>query len=70
MTEKKLVFISHITEESELAQIISSEIKSSFLGLLDTFVSSNGESLPAGGRWLEKIDDALNNFAIQISLCM
>lgn len=69
MTEKKLVFISHITEESELAQIISNEIKSSFLGLLDTFVSSDGESLPAGGRWLEKIDAALSNSAIQISLC-
>ena len=69
MSTKKLVFISHITEESELAKIISEEIKSSFLGLLDTFVSSDGESLPAGGRWLDSIDEALSNSAIQISLC-
>jgi hypothetical protein len=69
MTSKKLVFISHITEESELAKILSEEIKSSFLGLLDTFVSSDGESLPAGGRWLDSIDAALTNSAIQISLC-
>ena len=66
---KKLVFISHITEESDLAKIISDEIKSSFLGMLDTFVSSDGESLPAGGRWLDSIDAALTNSAIQISLC-
>lgn len=69
MTTKKLVFISHITEEGDLAKIISEEIKSSFLGLLDTFVSSDGESLPAGGRWLDSIDAALSNSAIQISLC-
>lgn len=69
MQNKKLVFISHITEESDLAKIISNEIKSSFLGLLDTFVSSDGESLPAGGRWLDTIDAALSNSAIQISLC-
>lgn len=69
MPSKKVVFISHITEESELAKILSEEIKSSFLGLLDTFVSSDGESLPAGGRWLDSIDTALTNSAIQISLC-
>ena len=67
--EKKLVFISHITEESELAQILSEEIKKSYLGMLDTFVSSDGESLPAGGRWLDIIDKALTNSAIQILLC-
>lgn len=67
--EKKLVFISHITEESKLAQILSEEIKKSYLGMLDIFVSSDGESLPAGGRWLDAIDKALTNSAIQISLC-
>lgn len=67
--EKKLVFISHITEEKELAKILSEEIKKSYLGMLDTFVSSDGESLPSGGRWLDKIDQALNQSAIQISLC-
>ncbi|KII75246.1 toll/interleukin-1 receptor domain-containing protein [Vibrio renipiscarius] len=66
---KKLVFISHITEESELAVILSEEIKKSYLGMLDTFVSSDGQSLPAGGRWIDQIDTALNQSAIQISLC-
>lgn len=69
MDQKKLVFISHITEERELAMILSTEIKKSFLGMLDTFVSSDGASLPAGSRWLDKIDAALNQSAIQISLC-
>lgn len=69
MNNKKLVFISHITEEGELAQILSEQIKGSYLGMLDTFVSSDGESIPAGGRWLDSIDTALNESAIQISLC-
>lgn len=37
--------------------------------MLDTFVSSDGQSLPSGGRWLDQIDTALNQSAIQISLC-
>jgi len=69
MLSKKTVFISHITEESELAQIISQQIKGSYLGMLDTFVSSDGESIPTGGRWLDSIDTALSESAIQISLC-
>lgn len=66
---KKLVFISHIGEESELAILISDEIKSAFLGMLDTFVSSDGESIPSGSRWLQKIDTALKKASILISLC-
>ena len=69
MNNKKIVFISHITEESELAKIIAEEIEHYFLGLLDTFVSSDGKSIPTGERWLDLIDNALANSAIQISLC-
>lgn len=69
MNKKKTVFISHITEESDLAQIISEQIKTNYLGMLDTFVSSDGESIPTGGRWLDTIDTALSESAIQISLC-
>lgn len=69
MNKKKTVFISHITEESDLAQIISEQIKNSYLGMLDTFVSSDGESIPTGSRWLTSIDTALSESAIQISLC-
>jgi hypothetical protein len=65
----KLVFISHITEEAELAKLLSDVIKKSYLGMLDTFVSSDGQSIPSGARWLDTIDKALNDSAIQISLC-
>ncbi len=69
MSAKKVVFISHIFEEKEYAQIISEVIKTAYLGMLDTFVSSDGQSIPTGQRWLDLIDEALSRSAIQISLC-
>ena len=66
---KELVFISHITEEKDLASLLAKLIKESYLGMLDTFVSSDGESIPSGSRWIDSIDNALSNSAIQISLC-
>lgn len=69
MSAKKVVFISHIFEEKEYAQIISDVIETAYLGMLDTFVSSDGQSIPTGQRWLDLIDDALSKSAIQISLC-
>ena len=69
MSNKKIVFISHITEEKELAEIFSISIKEAYLGMLDTFVSSDRSSLQIGEKWLDSIDDALNQSAIQLSLC-
>jgi len=66
---RKLVFISHITEESELAIIISDSIKKCYLNMLDTFVSSDSDSIPSGDRWVEKISLALESSVIQLVLC-
>lgn len=60
--DRPIVFISHISEESAIAVTIKKLIDESFLGMLDVFVSSdNGESLPMGSRWLQRINDALKN---------
>lgn len=69
MTSKKLIFISHITEEGELAKLLADFIKRTYLNMFDVFVSSDGESISSGDRWLESIDNALNSCVIQISLC-
>lgn len=63
------MFISHIGEESELAILLSAEIQSAFLGMLDTFVSSDPDSIPSGSRWLDEIDVALTKAAVLITLC-
>jgi TIR domain len=66
---KPIVFISHITEEAKLANLIKDKIEMDFLGMIEIFVSSDGESIAAGARWLETISDALKNAGIMIVLC-
>ena len=69
MSNKPLIFISHITEEKELAKLLADFIKKSYLNMFDVFVSSDGESIASGDRWIETIDKALNSCVIQVSLC-
>lgn len=68
-TEKKLVFISHITEEKEIAIAFKELIESSFLGMIDVFVSSDEGSIQMGQKWLEQISNGLQTCVIEIVLC-
>lgn len=66
---KPIVFISHITEEAELAKELKKILEESFLGMLDVFVSSDEGSLSAGTRWLDDITDSLSNCKVELILC-
>lgn len=66
---KPVVFISHITTETQLANLIKSQIEEDFLGMIEVFVSSDGESITAGNKWLNTIDLALKNAHIMLILC-
>lgn len=65
---KPEVFISHITEETKLAQIFKNYILEDFLGLVNVFVSSDGKSISVGGKWLNEIDAALQKAQIELIL--
>lgn len=67
--EKPKIFISHITEEKDLAKILKEEIEKAFLGLPEIFVSSDGESISVGTKWLDEIDQALKEAQIILLLC-
>ena len=67
--EKPIVFISHITEEKEMALELKQLIEESFLGMLSVFVSSDENSISSGSRWLDNITSALGNCAIELILC-
>ena len=67
--EKPIVFISHITEEAELALKLKDLIESSFLGMIEVFVSSDETSISAGARWLDNITESLSNCSIELILC-
>lgn len=64
-----VVFISHIYDEKEIAIAFKDLIESSFLGLIDVFVSSDEQSIPLGQKWLDNITDALKKCSVEIILC-
>ncbi|PWW84198.1 hypothetical protein CYK95_04780 [Clostridium perfringens] len=66
---KPIVFISHITEEKELAYKVKELIEESFLEMMEVFVSSDGESITAGDRWLDNITNSLTSCVIELILC-
>jgi hypothetical protein len=55
----KQVFISHISKESALAQVLKERLLADFAGRLDVFVSSDRSSIGAGTKWLDEVDQAL-----------
>ena len=67
--DKKIVFISHITEEKELAVRTKELIENSFLGMIEVFVSSDEHSIALGQKWLDNITQSLKSCALEIILC-
>jgi predicted transcriptional regulator len=63
------VFVSHITEESEVAKTLKDWIESTFLGQHDVFVSSDSKSITAGTKWLDEITKAITSSKILLLLC-
>jgi hypothetical protein len=63
------VFVSHITEESPLAQVIKEWVETSFPGYLEVFVSSDIHDVPAGIKWRREIEAALEASQIFLVLC-
>ena len=55
----KLIFLSHIHEESALARAVKQALEEEFSGFVDVFVSSDGTSIPAGSNFLKRIEDGL-----------
>lgn len=69
MPEKPLVFISHITEEKDLASIIKDDvIETHLLGAVDVFVSSDSRVNSGGQSWLKNIEGALQNASVYLIL--
>jgi len=60
--QKQLLFISHVQEEKEVAAALESLVKSTFLSMMDVFVSS----IPLGKRWNDVIFENLKRASIGI----
>jgi L-histidine N-alpha-methyltransferase len=63
------VFISHISQEHELAELLHERIDEHFLKRAKVFVSSDAESVPAGSDWFPTIERALHQARILLVVC-
>lgn len=62
-------FISHISEETEIAKYLKKSLTDDFLGMTEVFVSSDRETIAAGENWLKSIEQALRESSLMIVLC-
>lgn len=68
--DNKKIFISHISDETELAQALQQQLERYFPPLRDNiFVSSDIDSIQPGEDWLQKVQEALKSAGLQIVLC-
>jgi hypothetical protein len=63
------IFISHINEEARVALVLKELIENIFPGQWNVFVSSDSKDIPAGSKWLDQIDSALDKSKLLIVLC-
>jgi hypothetical protein len=66
---KQIIFISHITREAGLAQLLKKHLTNDFPDLLDIFVSSDYKTIKAGKEWLGEIKKGLKASKVEIILC-
>ncbi len=66
---KQKIFISHITEEAQLAKALKKIIDTKFLNIFDVFVSSSDDCIKLGDNWMNTIKKSLENSNLIIVLC-
>lgn len=58
---KPTLFFSHSSKDKDLIKSIKDKLTKYTGGVLDIFMSSDGQSIPFGTNWIHKIEDGLNN---------
>src|SRR4051812_36068976 len=67
-TNRMRIFISHISQEAAVAAVLKGWLESTFAGRVSVFVSSDPADMPAGSKWLEKLDSELRSADLLITL--
>lgn len=66
---KPTVFISHITEEGEVARDLKNFIEREFLRSVEVFASSHEESIMLGDEWLTAIKASVSKCGLMVVIC-
>lgn len=62
--EKPTIFFSHSSKDQEMILPLKNELEVITSGVMDIFMSSDGQSIPFGRNWVHKIEEGLNNAKI------
>lgn len=65
----KRLFVSHISEEGDVAALLKQTMEEDFLHLVELFTSSDIVSITTGEDWLGAVERAMNEAAVVIVLC-
>lgn len=63
------VFISHSTEEANLASVLKDWIESAFIDQVEVFVSSEDVDILAGEQWFQRVEEALADTNVLLIIC-
>ncbi len=66
---KPTIFLSHITEEKNIAISLKEYIEKKFLKTINVFASSHEESIQLGQDWFNSIKNSIQNCNLLIILC-
>jgi hypothetical protein len=61
---KPAIFFSHSSKDKNIILTLKNKIDKITGGVLDIFMSSDGQSIPLGSNWVHKIEEGLNNAKI------
>ena len=61
MSAKPVIFLSHISAEAKLAIAFKEAIETSFLGMVELFVSSETATISLGANWLNRVTSGLRS---------
>lgn len=61
---KPTLFFSHSSKDRDMILTIKNKLMSATGGVLDIFMSSDGQSIPFGTNWIHKIEEGLNDARI------
>lgn len=61
---KPTIFFSHSSKDKDLVLSIKNKLDTYTGGVLDIFMSSDGQSIPFGTNWVHKVEEGLENSSI------
>jgi hypothetical protein len=67
--DRTLVFLSHSSEEYQLAVLLKDRLERKFLNLINIFVSTDPKSIELGSKWLDRLTESLQTCAAMVILC-